>query len=84
MAALKRFNIEEKSLEIEKKRVVVKTKEDLINAALIILRKKQLDYFEQNEELRKKKEALNSEFKKRPTFKLLNVVNVWIKGKRSE
>lgn len=80
--AVKRINPDEKPLE--PKTVKVNNKEDLVDAALIILRKSQLDTFSQKKTLQEKLDLLNSEFRNKATFKLLNIVNVWMKKKNND
>jgi hypothetical protein len=78
--AIKRINMDEEPLT--SKLVKVKSKEDLVDAALIILRKTQLDTFKEKKTLQEKLDLLNAEFRNKATFKLLNIVNVWMKGKK--
>ena len=80
--AVKRINVDEKPLVT--KSVTVKNKEDLVDAALIILRKSQLDTFKEKKTLQEKLDVLNQEFRNKATFKLLNIVNVWMKGKKGD
>lgn len=75
---VRRVNLDEKPLD--KKKVTVKTREDLIDAALIILRKTQVDVMHSKDNLKDKLALLNTEFKRKPTHKLLNIVNLWMKG----
>jgi len=81
--AIKKFGVEEGDKHVIKTKVTVNNKEDLINAALILLRKTQLDAIDKNEAIKDKMSKLNAEFRMKPTFKLLNIVNVWIKGKKN-
>lgn len=78
--AVRRFQVEEGDVTIHKKKVTVSNKEDLINAALIILRRTQLEMMNDNQGMRDKMIKLNSQFKQKPTFKLLNIVNMWMRG----
>ncbi len=75
---VKRVNLDEKP--IQQKKVTVRTREDLINAALIILRKTQVDVLSSEDNLKDKLSLLNKEFKQKPAHKLLNIVNMWMKG----
>ena len=77
---IRRFNVEEGNITVHKKKVTVNNKEDLIDAALIILRKSQLEAINGNKGIRDKMIKLNSEFSQKPTFKLLNIVNMWMRG----
>ncbi len=75
--AIRRINMDEEALV--PKSVKVKSKDDLVDAALIILRKTQLDTFKDKKTLQEKLDVLNNEFRNKATFKLLNIVNVWMK-----
>jgi len=81
---IRKFNVEEGNIKVQKQKVTVSNKEDLINAALIILRKSQLEAIKGNNSIRDKMIKLNSQFKQKPTFKLLNIVNMWMRGTKRD
>ena len=79
--AIKHVPIEERNINIYKNLMSISNKQEMINAALIILRRTQLDLINSNQGMRDKMLKLNAEFKQKSTFKLLNIVNLWMKGR---